>query len=85
MFPHVALLLCMAIGLTLFVGAGRSWLSAPHWSLIGAALTGVSFVMFLPYYATTHNRVRVVFVSFGFAMLTIDAIRKYNKLRQATA
>lgn len=84
MFLRVIVAACLFTGIGLSWGAGRSWLPAPRWSLLGAALTDIAFMCMVPEYVTRHSRAWVVFVSFGFVTLTIDAVRKYNKLRQAT-
>lgn len=76
---------CLLIGIALVIGAGRNWLSPPHWRLFGAALVDIASVFAIHDSVTKHNHWAVVGFLFSIVFLTIEAIRKYNKLRQATA
>ncbi len=76
---------CLFTGIALVVGAGRSWLRAPHWSLLGAALVDIASVFAIHDSITKHNHWAVVGFLFSIVFLTIEATRKYNKLRQVTA
>jgi len=75
----------LAVGLVLFLGAGRSWLTSPHWNLVGAAFVDISFLLAAPDYATRHSHLGLAVLFLSPLLVTIEAIKKYNELRQATA